>query len=113
MGKSVGRMCSAGPFAIVASRCSCSHASRLIGQALIAWQWALGIPTNPRTFSVAHMAENIKAVSGSIKLTPAEISSLSGAPQVGSNMAWIIRYASWVKASARSHSLAVQLNASA
>lgn len=45
----------------------------------LAWLWAQGIVTNPRTYSTAHMADNLGAYD--LALTPAEVASLSGRPQ--------------------------------
>lgn len=49
-------------------------------QALIQWQWALGIPTNPRSMNKQHMMDNLAAYDFSLNQT--EIRILSGQPQV-------------------------------
>ena len=50
-------------------------------QVVLAWMWALGIPTNPRTLSAAHMDENLSALNGALVLSEGEIAALSGRPQ--------------------------------
>lgn len=47
-------------------------------QVIIAWQWALRLPCNPRTLQVQHMHENVAAFS--VELTPLEVSQLSERP---------------------------------
>ena len=39
-----------------------------------------GIVTNPRTYSLAHMADNLGAYTG-LALSPAEVAALSARPQ--------------------------------
>jgi 2,5-diketo-D-gluconate reductase A len=46
---------------------------------LLAWQWALGIPVNPRSQNVDHMIENLNYFD--LQLTQAEIGALSSRPQ--------------------------------
>lgn len=48
-------------------------------QVLIQWQYALGIPVNPRTTNATHMTENLNSYSFS--LTQTEIRQLSSLPQ--------------------------------
>lgn len=47
-------------------------------QIVLAWIWAQGIPSNPRTMNIAHMRENLAAPS--ITLTAAEMALLSSRP---------------------------------
>lgn len=47
---------------------------------LIAWQWALGVPVNPRSMNAAHMAENLAAFTA-VTLNQTEIRLLSSQPQ--------------------------------
>lgn len=49
-------------------------------QVLIAWQWALGIPVNPRSMNAQHMADNLNAYSA-VTLVQTEIDALSSVPQ--------------------------------
>jgi 2,5-diketo-D-gluconate reductase A len=48
-------------------------------QVILAWQWALGIPTNPRSMSAQHMADNLAAYS--VVLNQTEVHLLSTRPQ--------------------------------
>lgn len=48
-------------------------------QVLLAWQYALGIPTNPRTYNTTHMADNL--ASFEVVLAPGEVAALSSAVQ--------------------------------
>jgi len=48
-------------------------------QALLQWQYAIGIPTNPRSQNTDHMRENLQSYT--FNLTPDEINSLLTAPQ--------------------------------
>ncbi len=48
-------------------------------QVLLAWQWALGIPANPRSMNATHMADNLAAYD--LVLTQEEIDALSARPQ--------------------------------
>ena len=50
-------------------------------QVVIAWLWALGFPTNPRTLRADHMDENLSALNGELVLTEGEIAALSSRPQ--------------------------------
>jgi diketogulonate reductase-like aldo/keto reductase len=51
-------------------------------QVLLAWQWALGIPANPRSMSAAHMAENLAAYApGAVPLLDTDVALLSSVPQ--------------------------------
>ena len=49
-------------------------------QVLIAWQWQLGIPVNPRSMSQQHMIDNMNAYS--LFLNQTEMDTLSSQPQV-------------------------------
>ena len=51
-------------------------------QVLLAWQWALGIPANPRSTSAAHMADNLAAYTAGIFLNQTEMDTLNSQPQV-------------------------------
>lgn len=48
-------------------------------QVLLAWQWALGVPTNPRSMNSTHMVDNLAAYD--LVLTQAEIHALSARAQ--------------------------------
>jgi len=48
-------------------------------QVLIAWLWALGIPTNPRTRNTTHMADNLQSYG--FTLSQREVDTLSSLPQ--------------------------------
>jgi len=48
-------------------------------QVLLQWQYALGVPTNPRSQNADHMTENLQSYS--FNLTSDEINSLLAAPQ--------------------------------
>ena len=48
-------------------------------QVILAWQWALGVPTNPRSMSAQHMADNLAAYA--ITLNQTEVHMLSTRPQ--------------------------------
>jgi diketogulonate reductase-like aldo/keto reductase len=48
-------------------------------QVLLAWQWALGIPANPRSMNKQHMVDNLNAYS--ITLNQTEIHLLSARAQ--------------------------------
>lgn len=48
-------------------------------QAIIAWEWALGLPSNPRSMNATHMRDNLAAFA--IQLTAAEIEAMSSRPQ--------------------------------
>lgn len=50
-------------------------------QVTLAWLWALGVPTNPRTLNPAHMDENLAALNGDLVLSESEVAALSGRPQ--------------------------------
>jgi diketogulonate reductase-like aldo/keto reductase len=56
-----------------------AHAPATPAQVTLAWLWAQGVPSNPRSMSPAHMAENLAAL-GAVTLTPAEMSALSSRP---------------------------------
>ena len=49
-------------------------------QVLIAWQWALGVPTNPRSMNQQHMIDNLNAFTA-LTLNQTEIRLLSSQPQ--------------------------------
>lgn len=55
-------------------------------QVTIAWLWALGFPTNPRTLSPAHMDENLSALNGQLVLSEGEVAALSSRPQTFCNV---------------------------
>ncbi len=48
-------------------------------QVILAWQWQLGIPTNPRSMNIAHMKENLAAYG--LTLNQTEMHLLSTRPQ--------------------------------
>jgi len=48
-------------------------------QVLLQWQYAIGLPTNPRSQNAEHMRDNLNSYS--FTLTADEISALNGAPQ--------------------------------
>ena len=50
-------------------------------QVVLAWMWALNIPTNPRTLRLDHMDENLSALNGQLVLTEGEMAALSSRPQ--------------------------------
>ena len=47
---------------------------------LIAWQWALGVPVNPRSMNPAHMTDNLNAYAA-VTLNQTEVRLLSSQPQ--------------------------------
>ena len=49
-------------------------------QVLLAWQWQLGIPTNPRSMNRSHMEENLAAYSA-LTLNQTEVHLLNTRPQ--------------------------------
>lgn len=51
-------------------------------QVLIRWQWALGVPVNPRSMSAQHMADNLAAYAALPSLNQTEVNTLSSQPQV-------------------------------
>ena len=51
-------------------------------QVILAWQWALGIPANPRSQNQTHMAENLAAYTLGISLNQTEMDTLNTQPQV-------------------------------
>ena len=55
------------------------HAGATPAQVLIAWQWALGIPVNPRSQNAAHMADNLAAYA--LTLNQTEVDTLSAVQQ--------------------------------
>jgi len=48
-------------------------------QVILAWHWALGVPTNPRSMSPQHMRDNLEAYS--LVLNQTEVHMLSTRPQ--------------------------------
>lgn len=48
-------------------------------QAMLAWQYQLGIPTNPRCWNATHMRENMAVFD--VKLSDDEMKTMSGFPQ--------------------------------
>jgi diketogulonate reductase-like aldo/keto reductase len=56
-----------------------AHPGATPAQVILAWQWALGVPTNPRSMSPAHMADNLNAYG--LLLNQSEIHALSSRPQ--------------------------------
>jgi len=56
-----------------------AHPGATPAQVAIAWLWALGFPTNPRTLDAGHMDENLRALD--LRLTEGEVAALSGRPQ--------------------------------
>eukprot|EP01063_Lacrimia_lanifica_P014164 TRINITY_DN20805_c0_g1_i1.p2 TRINITY_DN20805_c0_g1~~TRINITY_DN20805_c0_g1_i1.p2 ORF type:complete len:389 (+),score=157.14 TRINITY_DN20805_c0_g1_i1:36-1202(+) len=50
-----------------------------VAQVLLAWHFALGRPTNPRTMDPAHMAENLQF--GKVHLTEEEMARISAIPE--------------------------------
>ena len=63
----------------VVASIAAAHPGATPAQVLLAWQWALGVPTNPRTMSPAHMAENLAAYA--LTLNQTEVHLLSTRPQ--------------------------------
>lgn len=55
-------------------------------QVLIRWQWALGVPVNPRSMSAQHMADNLAAYTALPFLNQTEVNTLSSQPQVTCGM---------------------------
>ena len=55
------------------------HSGATPAQVIIAWQWALGIPVNPRSQNAQHMADNLAAYS--IALNQSEVNALSAIEQ--------------------------------
>jgi diketogulonate reductase-like aldo/keto reductase len=49
-------------------------------QVLIAWQWQLGVPVNPRSMNQQHMVDNLNAYGG-LWLNQSDIDTLSSQPQ--------------------------------
>lgn len=56
-----------------------AHAPATPAQVILSWLWSLGIPSNPRTMSPAHMADNLGAIAA-VTLTAGEIAQLSSRP---------------------------------
>ena len=56
-----------------------AHAPATPAQVVLAWLWALGLPSNPRTMNVAHMKDNLAAISA-VTLSAAEVQLLSTRP---------------------------------
>jgi 2,5-diketo-D-gluconate reductase A len=56
-----------------------AHAPATPAQIILAWLWAQGVPSNPRTMNTTHMAENLDAIA-TVKLSAAEITALSSRP---------------------------------
>ena len=56
-----------------------AHAPATPAQVILSWLWAVGLPSNPRTMSPAHMADNLAAISA-VTLTADEIAQLSTRP---------------------------------
>ena len=56
-----------------------AHAPATPAQVTLAWHWALGIPTNPRSMNAQHMADNLAAYD--LTLSQTEIHMLSARPQ--------------------------------
>ena len=56
-----------------------AHAPATPAQVILSFLWAVGLPSNPRSMSRQHMADNLAAISA-VKLTPAEIAALSSRP---------------------------------
>ena len=48
-------------------------------QVILSFLWSVGLPSNPRSMSPQHMADNLAAISA-VQLTPAEIAQLSSRP---------------------------------
>jgi diketogulonate reductase-like aldo/keto reductase len=55
-----------------------AHPGASPAQIVLAWLWAQGIPSNPRTMNATHMRDNLSALS--IQLTAAEMAALSSRP---------------------------------
>lgn len=55
------------------------HAPATPGQVVIAWLWAQGLPCNPRTMNVTHMADNLAAISA-VTLDADDLAQLSSRP---------------------------------
>ena len=51
-------------------------------QVLLAWQWSLGIPANPRSMNKQHMMDNLAAYTLGIALNQTEMDTLNTQPQV-------------------------------
>jgi 2,5-diketo-D-gluconate reductase A len=56
-----------------------AHAPATPAQVVLAWLWALGLPSNPRTMNAQHMSDNLKAIS-TVTLSAAEVHALSTRP---------------------------------
>jgi diketogulonate reductase-like aldo/keto reductase len=52
---------------------------RTAAEVVLAWEYALGIPTNPRSMDPAHMLQNMNIFD--IQLTPAEMQTMGAFPQ--------------------------------
>lgn len=55
-----------------------NHPGFTPAQVLLAWEWAVGVPFNPRTMDPGHMAENIKSFE--LTLSEEEVKQLSSRP---------------------------------
>ena len=55
-----------------------AHPGATPAQVVLAWLWAQGIPSNPRTMNASHMRDNLAATA--IKLSAAEVALLSSRP---------------------------------
>ena len=65
----------------VLAQVAAAHPGFTPAQVTLAWLWALGYPSNPRTLSPQHMDENLSALNGDLVLTEGEVAALSSRPQ--------------------------------
>jgi diketogulonate reductase-like aldo/keto reductase len=56
-----------------------AHAPATAAQVTLAWLWAMGVPSNPRSMNASHMTDNLAALSA-VTLSADEISQLSSRP---------------------------------
>jgi len=57
-----------------------AHAPATPAQVIIAWLFQQGVPSNPRSMSAAHMADNLDVFASGLVLSEAEMAALSSRP---------------------------------
>ena len=57
-------------------------------QAILAWQWGLGIPTHPRSMNPQHLADNLAAYSFTLNQTEMHLMSTRPQDLCGLDASW-------------------------
>jgi diketogulonate reductase-like aldo/keto reductase len=57
-------------------------------QVILAWHWALGIPTNPRSMNPQHMADNLAAYAFTLNQTEVHLMSTRPQDSCGFDASW-------------------------